>query len=667
MSASSPPISAKRGIVPPEAAAESRQEASAVLPSARVCAGQTLVSLLARNAEAHAAQVAMRERDLGIWREYGWRQYLDEVLALAAGIEALGFAAGEPLLVIGDNRARLYFAMVAATMLRGYASPVYPEMPPDELEHFSRGGRARFAVAEDQEQVDTLLELRARTDAPEHIVYDDPRGVAGYTAPGLIAYEAVAAMGRRRLDADPDLASALLARARPEDGAVLLHSSGATGRPKGILLKHRHLIASVGNAAAAGYFQEGEEYVAYLPIAWAGDFIFSVAAAIAMRFVVNVPERQETVMRNLREVAPTLYFASARSWDNLLTRLQVGIAESTPLKRRLFDHFLKLAIAVERDRLAGKPVGAGRRLMRAVGELLVYGPTRDQLGLSRARRAYTAGEAIGEDTFLFFRALGVDLKQFYGQTESAALTAAQSSEAVRLHTVGHALPGVEVRIDDNGEILARAESIFDGYVNDPEATARTLVDGWLRTGDAGYLEPDGQLVVLGRVGDVVHTQGGERFIPNYIENRIKFSQYVRDVAVCGAGRDFLAAIVCIDVEAVGHWAQVNGVAYSSYAELSQRAEVYALVAGVLRHVNEVLPAPLRLKRFVNLHKEFDPDDGEVTRTRKLRRNVIERHYAAVIEALYAGAAAVEFEAPITYVSGETGVLRRTLSIMDVGA
>ncbi len=653
--------------MPPEAVAESRQETSAAIPSARAPAGRTLVSLLARNAEAYAARVAMRERDLGIWREYTWRQYLDEVLALAAGLEALGFTAGEPLVIIGDNRARLYFAMVAAMMLRGFASPVYPEMPPDELEHFSRGGRARFAVAEDQEQVDKLLELRARSGAPEHIVYDDPRGVAGYRAPGLIGYEAVAAMGRRRLDGDPGLAPALMARARPEDAAVLLHSSGTTGQPKGILLKHRQLIASVGNAATAGYFEEGEEYVAYLPIAWAGDFIFSVAAAIAMRFTVDIPERQETVMRNLREAAPTLYFASARSWDNLLTRLQVGIAESTPLKRRLFDYFLELAIDVERDRLAGKPIGAWRRLMRAIGELLVYGPTRDQLGLSRARRAYTAGEAIGEDTFLFFRALGVDLKQFYGQTESSALTAAQSSDSVRLHTVGRALPGVEIRIDDNGEILARGENVFDGYVDDPEATARTLVDGWLHTGDAGYLEPDGQLVVLGRIGDVVHTRGGERFIPNYIENRIKFSQYIRDVAVLGAGRDFLAAIVCIDMEAVGHWAQVNGVAYSSYAELSQKAEVYSLVAGALRHVNEVLPPPLKLKRFVNLHKEFDPDDGEVTRTRKLRRNVIERHFAQVIEALYAGATAVEIEAPITYATGETGVLRRTLSIMEVGS
>jgi len=395
--------------------------------------------------------------------------------------------------------------------------------------------------------------------------------------------------------------------------------------------------------------------------------VFSVAATIALRFTLNIPERQETVLENLREVAPTLYFASARSWDNLLTRLQIGMAESTRLKRFLFDRFMALAIAIERRRLGGTEPAWWHRALRALGEILVYGPLRDHLGLTRASRAYTAGEAIGEDTFLFFRALGVDLKQFYGQTENCALTAAQADGAVRLHTVGRAMPGVELRIDEAGEILVRSDSVFDGYVDDREATARALVDGWLHTGDAGYLEPDGQLVVLGRVSEVVHTKAGERFIPNYIENRIKFSPYVRDVAVQGAGRDDLAALVCIDLEAVGHWAQVHGVGYTSYGDLSQKPEVLALVRGVLRHVNTVLPPPLRVRRFVNLHKEFDADDGEVTRTRKLRRNVVDEHYAPVIAALYDGSTAVDVEARITYETGQSGVLRRRLAISTVGS
>lgn len=629
-------------------------------------AEETLVSLLARNAETDGARVALRERDLGIWQEYTWRDYLGQVLAFAAGLELLGFGSGEPLVIIGDNRARLYFAMLAAAMLRGFPSPVYPEMPPDELQHFARGTRARFALAEDQEQVDKLLELRLRTGTPDYIIYDDPRGMASYAEAGLISYGTIADRGRTRLDAEPALAQDLITRAHAGDGAVLLHSSGTTGPPKGILLKHRHVLAAIHNAAAADYFREGEEYVAYLPMAWVGDFIFSVGATIALRFVVSIPERQETVLRNLREVAPTLYFASARSWDNLLTRLQVNMAESTPLKRRLFDYFMKVAIDVERRCLAGERPTARQRLLRAVGDVLVYGPIKDQFGLSRAYRSYTAGEAIGEDTFVFFRALGLDLKQFYGQTENCALTAAQDAGTVRLHTVGRALPGVEIKIDAKGEILIRAESVFDGYTGDPDATARTLVDGWLHTGDVGYLEPDGQLVVQGRVSEVVYTRGGERFVPGYIENRLKFSQYIRDAVVLGAGRDFLAAIICIDLEAVGHWAQVNGVAYTSYAELSQRPEIYRLVQGVIRHVNEMLPPPLRLKRIANLHKEFDADDGEVTRTRKLRRNVIEEHYAQVIEALHGDGPTVEFEAHITYETGETGALRRRLSLMDVG-
>jgi long-chain acyl-CoA synthetase len=305
-------------------------------------------------------------------------------------------------------------------------------------------------------------------------------------------------------------------------------------------------------------------------------------------------------------------------------------------------------------------------LLLMAGETLVFGPIKDFLGMSRMRHAYTGGESVGEDTFLFFRALGVNLKQIYGQTESAALTAAQRDGDVKLHTVGKPMPGVGVRLDDNGEILIQSSSVIDGYFDDAEASRKAFAEGWLHTGDTGYFEPDGHLVVLGRVSEVVHTADGERYIPNYIENRIKFSPYVRNVAIVGAGRKELTAIACIDQEAVGHWAEERGVSFTSYADLSQKPEVYDLVASVLRHVNELLPAPLRIRRFVNLHKDFDADDGEITRTRKLRRNVIEERYAALIEALYSGAREIVQDARITYESGETGTIRRTLSIRDVG-
>lgn len=624
--------------------------------------GSTLLTLLAANAEAHGQAVAMRERDRGIWREFTWSDVLGEVLAFAAALDAMGLAAGEGLLVVGDNRPRLYFGMLGAAALRGRPAPVYPDVPPDDLDFYASNSRARFALAEDQEQVDKLLDLRARSGLPEIIVYDDPRGLANYSQPGLLGWEDVVRRGAERLKAEPSLQADLLSRARPDDAAVLLHSSGTTGKPKGIELQHRRVIAAARNAEKAGYFHVGDELVAYLPMAWVGDFVFTIACGIVLRFAVNIPERQETVLHDLREVAPTVYFASPRSWDAMLTHVQVGIAESTSLKRRLYNWLMPLAIGVERDRLAGRTPGTMRRLLRALGDALVYAPLRDHLGLSRAKRAYTAGEAIGEDTFLFFRALGLDLKQFYGQTENCALTAAQMSGDVKLNTVGKPLPGVEVKIGEDGEILIRADSVFDGYLDDPGASAKALEGGWLHTGDAGYLDDQGHLAVLGRVGEVVYTRGGVRYIPNYIENRLKFSQYVKDAAVMGADREDLTALVCIDMAAVGHWAEENGVTYTSYAELSQRAEVYKLIDVVVAHVNEQLPEGLAIRRFVNLPKEFDPDDGEVTRTRKLRRNVIDERYAAVITALYAGVDTIEHETAITYESGATGTFKRRLAI-----
>jgi long-chain acyl-CoA synthetase len=626
----------------------------------------TLISLLAANARSHGSAIAIRERDRGIWRELTWRDVLAEVVALAAALDGMGFETGEGLLVIGDNRPRLYMGMLGAAALRGLAAPAYPDVPPQELAFYAGSSRARFALAEDQEQVDKLLELRQRAGVPETIVYDDARGLSHYTQPGLVAWNELIERGRKRLAGAPDLEADIIGRARPTDVAVLLHSSGTTGKPKGVPLQHRRVIAAARNAEAAGYFRQGDELMAYLPMAWVGDFVFTLSSGIALRFTANIPERQETVLRDLREAAPTMYFAAPRSWDAMLTHVQVRIAESTPVKRRLYDWLMPVAIAVERDRLAGIRPGFARRALRALGEAVMYAPLRDYLGLSRARHVYTAGEAIGEDTFIYFRALGLDLKQFYGQTENCALTAAQLSGEVKLNTVGRPLPGVEVKIADDGEILLRADSVFDGYLNDAEASAAALEGGWLHTGDAGYLDADGHLVVLGRVGEVVYTKAGERYIPNYVENRLKFSAYVKDAAVLGAGRDDLTALICIDEGAVGHWAEENGVTYTSYAELSQRPEVYRLIETAVRHVNGLLPPALAIRRFVNLPKEFDPDDGEVTRTRKLRRNVIEDRYAPVIAALYDGSSAVEHEALITYETGATGTLNRRLAVQAVG-
>ena len=626
----------------------------------------TLVAALAANAAQAGGRPGFREREYGIWREWTWVQVLDEVLALAAGFESIGLAPGHALTVVGDNRAAIYFAMLAANALRAYPSPVYPDVPVEEFRNFVRFGDPDIALAEDQEQVDKLLELRERIGRPKTIVYDDPRGMAHYADPGLIALADIAAKGRARLAAEPGLAADLVGRAGADDIAVLLYSSGTTGLAKGIPLRHSNITGGIANAEAGGYFRKGETLFAYLPTAWVGDFVFSLAAGVLLQAVINIPERAETALHDLREVAPTFYLAAPRAWDAMLTRIQVGMADSTPLKRRLFDWFIPRAIELERRRLKGHRPTALDSAREWVGNLLIYAPLKDWLGLSRAERAFTGGEAMGEDTFLFFRALGIKLKQFYGQTETCALTAAQVEGHVRIDTVGRAMPGVEVRIDDNGEILIRSASVFHGYADNPEATAEALTpDRFLRTGDAGRLDANGDLVVLGRVSELVQTAQGERFIPTFIENRLKFSPNIRNVAVLGAGRDQLTAIVCIDYEATGHWAEQRALSYSSYADLSQKPEVIALITGEIARVNELQPEGLRIRRFVNLHKDFDADDGEITRTRKLRRKVIEQTYARLVDALYDGSRDVTFDAKITYEDGRQGTLSRNLSIREV--
>ena len=625
----------------------------------------TLVRVLARNAELFPEQIALREKAKGIWQETTWPRWLDSVLAAAAGLEGLGFRSGDTMLVLGDNRPRLYTGMLAAGALDGYAMPAYPDATLEEIHHFAEEADVRFALAEDQEQVDKILDLRDQGLKIECIVYDDGRGLRAYRQPGLIGWEELEAKGAERLVKDPTLRAALIERAKPEGPAVFVHSSGSTGKPKGVVLSHRNFLAGVANAYKAKAFEFGEVVLAYLPMAWVGDFAITMGAGIPLHFEINIPERQETVLQNMRETAPTLYLAAPRSWDNLLTTIQVRMEDSTWLKREVYNYFLAAAIAAEKRKLDGGKPSPREWLLQRIGEWLVFGPLKDQFGLTRLRNAYTGGEAMGEDTFVFYRALGIKLRQLYGQTETSAYNAMQSIDEVRLHTVGRPLPGVELSISDVGEILVRSGSVFAGYFKQESASAEALRSGWLHTGDAGYLEPDGHLVVLGRVSEVVHTAKGERYIPNYIENRLKFSPYIKDAAVLGRDRDRLSAIVCIDKDAVGLWAEQRGISYMSYADLAQDPKVNELVSGAVRQVNKTLPEGLQVRQFVCLHKEFDADDGEITRTRKIRRNVVEERYKAIIDAIYGREPQVLMKAQIKYETGETGVIERTLAVQDI--
>ncbi|MEP1291547.1 MAG: AMP-binding protein [Nitratireductor sp.] len=629
-------------------------------------ANETFGKLLARNAANHGSDIVVREKERGIWRESTWADYVDEVLACAAGLEVVGVAPGKAVLILGDNRARLYQGMLAISLLGAYAMPAYPGATLEELQHFLGEVEIVAAFAEDQEQVDKILELRsASASGIAHVIYDETRGLGTYEDDGLMSWDHLIEIGQRELDGDAGRREAILNRAKPEDPAIFMHSSGTTGKPKGIVLSQKNVLAAARNGHAAGAFDENEEILAYLPMAWVGDFAITVGAALLWRFTVNVPERQETVVRDMREIAPTFYLAAPRSWDQMLTTIQVGMENSTPFKKWLYHFFMDRAVAAETRKLNGKSGGALEPLGRFLGEALVFGPIKDQFGMSRLKNAFTGGEAIGEDTFVFYRALGIKLRQLYGQTENSAINAIQAPGEVRLHTVGKPAPGVELKIADDGEILMRSDSVFEGYFNKPEATAEALEDGWLHTGDAGYIEDDGHLVVLGRVSEVMHTAGGERYVPNYIENRLKFSPYIKDAAVLGAGLDELTAMVCVDFEAVGHWAEVNGVPYVSYADLSQRGEVAKLLHEAFLRVNKALTEPLRLQRFVSLPKEFDPDDGEITRTRKLRRKVVQERYADVVAALYDGSKEVHVSAQVTYETGEVGKVEKSLPIREV--
>ena len=624
----------------------------------------TIPRLLMRNATEHGRDIAMREKDRGIWMEVTWAEYAEMILNCAAGLESLGIVAGEAVMILGDNRVRLYAGMTSLTLLNAFAMPAYSGATLEELQHYSGEVTVRAAIVEDQEQVDNIIELRESGADIPYIIYDEERGLNDYDVQGLMSWDELQQKGLDNLAANPDLRTKLIEGAKPEDPAVFLHSSGTTGKPKGIVLSQDNMISGAHNGYAGGTYDYGDDMIAYLPMAWAGDYALTVAAAICYRFTVNVPERQETIQRDMREIAPSFYLAAPRTWDNMLTNIQVGIENSTPLKKKLYHFFMDRSIKSQQRILAGE-ISKSDWLSRTFGKWLIFGPVKDQFGMSRVKHAFTGGEAIGEDTFVFYRALGIQLRQLYGQTETCAFTAIQTADEVQLHTVGKPLPGVEVKIAEDGEILLKSGSIFSGYYGNQKASEEAFEGGYLRTGDAGYLEDDGHLVVLGRVSEVVHTASGERYVPNYVENRLKFSPYIKDAAVVGAGRDQLTAMICVDSEAVGHWAEVNGVPYVSYADLSQRPEVAELLHDAFDRVNKALTEGLQLHRFVSLHKEFDPDDGEITRTRKLRRKVVEERYAAVVTALYDGSKDVHVQAVVTYETGEKGTVDRTLLVREV--
>jgi long-chain acyl-CoA synthetase len=632
----------------------------------------TFPKLVRDNALRLADKVAIREKDLGIWQAYTWSQYFEQARLIALGLASLGFARGDRVAIVGDNRPELYWAVMAAQALGGVPVPIYQDSIEREMEYIVDHAEARFAVVEDQEQVDKLLGVRARCRHLQYVVYDDPRGMRGYSKPGLLSLAELTELGRKFEVGHRGYFDAELARGAADDIAIVCYTSGTTGAPKGAMLSHRNLIATARNAARFEGLREDEEILSYLPMAWVGDHVFSYAQAIVTGFAINCPESAATVLADLKEIAPTYFFGPPRIWESILTSVMLRIEDAAAPKRALVHFFLRLAQDIERRRLGRRPVAVWQRLLYPLGRLLVYGPLKDNLGFSRVRRAYTAGEAIGPEIFLFFRGLGINVKQLYGMTEASVFVTIQRDGDVRLDTVGTPITGVEIRISDAGEVMFRSPGVFQGYAKNPEATQQTLEDGWIHSGDAGFLDRDGHLVIIDRAKDVSRLADGTLFAPKFIENKLKFSPYVREAVCIGQGRPCVTAFVNIDLAAVGNWAERRNIAYTSYGDLAQKPEVYELIRGEVERVNaslaedEVLRGA-QVRRFLILHKELDPDDEEITRTRKVRRGFIAQKYAALIDALYSGQDRVQVEAKVTYEDGRTGTMRADVAIRDVGA
>jgi long-chain acyl-CoA synthetase len=626
----------------------------------------TLPRLLLRNAERFPRKAAIREKDRGIWQSFTWPEYRDHVRDLALGLAALGFARGDVLSVIGDNRPRLYWAQLTAQALGGVAVPVYQDSIARELGYVLAHAEVSVIVAEDQEQVDKLLSLRPDLPRLRHVVYVDPRGMSQYRAEWLHPFEAIERLGREFGRARPGFFEAEVAMGAADDVAMICYTSGTTGNPKGAMLTHANVIHSARTFVSAEDVRPDDEWLSYLPMAWVGDAIYSTVLSLVSGFTCNCPESPETVQRDLRELGPTIVLAPPRIWENMLTSVQVRAADASPVKRRIFDHFRRVGERVETLTADGKPVPPALRLARAAGEVLVYRPVRDQLGLRRARWAYTGGAALGPDTFRFFRAFGVNLKQVYGSTEVSALVSVQPDAEANPVTVGRPCRGIEVRIGDRGEVMVRSAGIFKGYFKAPEATREVIDgDGWFHTGDAGFFDPRGHLVIIDRAKDVGALADGTPLAPQFIENKLKYSPYIREAVAVGHERPYVCAMIAIDLGTVGNWAERHQVAYTSYMDLSQKPEVQALIRDEIARCNETLPAATRIRRFLLLTKDLDADDAEMTRTRKLRRRYIAEKYAPFVAAFYAGLADVAVSTTVTYEDGRSATIQSQVRIHDV--
>ena len=633
----------------------------------------TFPKLLIHNAKVRGPRVAMRHKDLGIWQSWTWGQMLDEVRTFSVGLEELGLKRGDKFAVIGANRPRLYWAMCAGQALGAVPVPIYADSVADEMAYVLEHAEITVAVVQDQEQVDKVLSVAERVPTLRHLVYDEPRGLRDYDRGRLSWIDDVQKVGAEKL-ADPARLARWeesIASGQGAELAVILYTSGTTGRPKGVMLSYDNCIISAQNGNVFDKLDENEETIAYLPLAWVGDHLFSYAQHYVAGFCVNCPEAGETVVDDRREVGTTYAFAPPRVFENILTQTMIRMEDAGYLKRRMFDYFIGHARKWGEKILNKEPVPLTARMIYRLGDAMVYGPLKNRFGLTSIRVGYTAGDAIGPEIFRFYRSIGLNLKQLYGQTEASVYITAQPDGEIYSDTVGKPNIGVDVKIADNGEVLFKSPGVFQGYYKDPEKTAEAKTpDGWVHTGDAGFFDPKtGHLKIIDRAKDVGRLKDGTLFAPRYIENKLKFFPNIREAVALGNGRDDVTAMLNIDLTAVGSWAERNNVVYGSYQELAGHPRVYEMLAQHVAEVNKSLTEEgvmggAQIKRFLVLHKELDADDGELTRTMKVRRGLIAERYAPLVKALYDGSKIADVATEVTFEDGRKGTLSARVAVRD---
>lgn len=626
----------------------------------------TIPKLFYRVAQKYGRnKVAMREKEFGIWRPITWHDYLENVRYLTLGMVRLGLRKGDKVAMIGDNRPEGLWAEMAALCAGGVAVWLFQDCLVDEIQYIIDHSDTRFLFGEGQEEVDKSISIFDGCPKLERVIWDDPKGMRNYDQDYLISLKELQRLGRELDKKEPGLFEEMINKGRGDDIALLFYTSGTTGRPKGALLSHWNMLTMGRNLMSLDPCFETDDFVSYLPFAWIGEQMMSVSCGLQVGFTINFPEEPETAQENIREIGPHVMFAPPRLYEQMTRTVQVKYLDSTWIKKKIYELAKSIGYHLADLKFQKKPIPWYWKFLRWLAYISMQKKLKDHLGLSRIRYAYTGGAAMGPDHFRFFHAMGVNLKQIYGQTEIAGISVVHRDGDIKFDTVGTPIPGTEVKITEDGEIISRSDSVFQGYYKNPEATAKTLKDGWLYSGDRGFIDEDNHLVVFDRSKDVMTLSDGRPFSPQYLETRLKFSPYIKDAWVIGDKRDYVTAVMCIDYSVVGKWADENKLSYTSYPELSQKPEVYDLVEKQIRNANKDLPEVARVRKFVNLYKEFDADDDELTRTRKLRRAFVEKRYGEIVDALYLDSNVVHIDTTITYEDGRKSHIKTDLHIQEV--